>query len=276
MGVVGLLSYYDTPPSWLRATIRSCLKVGMKKLVAVDGAYKTFPEARASSGVQCHKEIERSCRQYGIELVHKVPAEPWSSEIAKRSFMFVQGEKITTEEDWFFVIDDDERVIETVEPRLLGDVAYALLVEPDGSQQPLRCFFRAQRGIQVVHNHFTYMCGTQMLWGGTDGNSGEEEFAYDSNVTLQHLAHKRPPARQQDKIAYYADRDTRRLEHLRCDWCSNYGPGRIPARWQIRNGLPFGYVVGVCPTCEADAVEEGRVAFGKLVGSPDVSAPTLI
>jgi hypothetical protein len=266
--IVGLLSHFAEDPAWLRATIKSCLIVGIKKLVAVDGAYKTFPGALPASPESAHKAIERACKQFDIELIAHVPSEPWESEVAKRDFMFALGEKNCTEQDWYFVIDADERVIGIDgELTLKGDVAFAILKEPDG-QQPIRCFFRAQRGLRVQHNHFTYLCGDQVLWGGPE--EGEEEFAYDSRVTLEHLSHKRPAKRQEDKQAYYDHRDANRLEHLRCDWCGTYTPGRIPARWYLRDGEVRGFVVGCCPDCQPSAVEKGRELFESLTGS-DVS-----
>ena len=267
--ICALLSHYDEDPAWLRATIKSCLKVGVKKLVAVDGAYKTFPGAQAASPERAHKAILRACNEFGIELIPCVPSHPWESEVEKRNFMFQIGERHTTDQDWYFVIDADERVTGIDgELTLEGDVAWAQLVEPHGNQ-PIRCFFRAQRGLSVQHNHFTYLCGDQVLWGGPE--EGEEAFACDSRVTIQHLSHKRPAKRRENKQAYYDHRDANRLEHLRCDWCGTYTPGRIPARWYKRDGEVRGFVVGCCPDCQPAAVEEGRKLYAELSGSERVS-----
>jgi len=255
------------------------LKLKVKKLVAVDGAYALFPEARASSGVIAHRELERCCRQYGIELIHHVPRTVWEgNEVQKRDFMFRLAEKHSTDRDWYFVIDDDERVTEVPRSgaRLLGDVAYAILTEADGSSQPIRCFFRAQRGLAVRHNHFTYVCGDQLLWGGPeDGKNPREAFAVDSGVTMQHLGHKRSDARKDQKVQYYADRDNTRIENLKCAWCDNFTPDRIPAMWQMTDTGPLAYIVGCCSDCEEMATERGRKEFAALVGSTSASVTFL-
>lgn len=266
--ITALLSYYDEPPAALKGCIRSLTKLPVEQLVAVDGAYALYPQGKAASPAASHRAIEAACSHYGIELVHHVPEAVWQGgEVEKRDFMFKLAENHTTGSDWYFVIDADERVDEIDgELNLTGDVAFVLLHEP-GKITPIRTFFRAQRGMGVRYNHYTYMVGDRYLWG-TLGDP--EEPAVDSNVTLQHLDHERPAYRQKPKQEYYRRRDSQKIETFPCHWCRTETRDRIPFIWELRDGAAHGKTVGICDPCRPLGELESKKQLAAVIGSDHV------
>ncbi len=169
-------------------------------------------------------------------------------------------------------MDGDERV-ESIDGalNLQGDVATATLYERlngENKVTPLRMFFRAQRGIHVIENHFTYMVGDKCLWG-TKGNV--EVPAVDSNVIVQHLHHERRLSRKQDAHRYYERRTRKRAERLPCAWCSTYCTERIPFDWHNIDGHVTGVEHGCCDDCRSKALAESEAQFASAVGSARVS-----
>jgi len=105
------LSWFDESPARLAAVTASVARF-CDHVVAVDGAYRLFPQGRASSGVEQSQAIREAAEAAGIGCTIHVPARVWDgNEVAKRGFMFGLAQPLVEpERDWFCVIDSDEVV----------------------------------------------------------------------------------------------------------------------------------------------------------------------
>jgi hypothetical protein len=237
--IVALLSYYQEPDRFLRDCVKSLAKIGVTKLVALDGAYALYPGAKASSPVSNHRAIEKTAAKAGIETHHFVPDEPWSgNEVHKRWTLFDLAEEITDPTDWWFVVDGDEMVTHAPDdlPRRLADTACgaatATLWSAD-EEQPLRMFFRAERGLRPRGNHYTYATEDgRVFWGGY---LAETEPALDLPVKVEHRTFQRPESRRSASLAFYDKRDAKGAETHKCAWCGTGTQVTIPFGWERVN-----------------------------------------
>ena len=108
MRLVGLLSFFDESPDWLYKSVVSLSALPVTDLVALDGPYPLYPSEDDTSPDSNYEAIEAACRDTGIALHYF--SEGRLSEVEKRSRMFEIAEGFTTEDDWYMVIDADERV----------------------------------------------------------------------------------------------------------------------------------------------------------------------
>ncbi len=238
--LVALLSYYSEPDVFLKDMIRSLPKIGVTKLVALDGAYALYPDAKASSPVSNHRAIEKTANRVGIETFHYVPDEPWhENEVGKRWTLMDLAESITTDRDWWFVIDGDEVVTDgpfdlpVVLSGLDTNVATAELWEGDDEQR-LRMFFRAERGLRPRGNHYTYSTEDgRVFWGGY---AQATEAATDLPIRVRHRTLERPQARRAASLEFYDRRDDTGAEVHHCAWCGVETTTTIPFDWSWSTG----------------------------------------
>jgi len=232
MRVHALLNYYDEPPSRLAATIAS-LKGLCDAVVAVDGAYALFPGAlrRPNSGPeQADVIVSVASAQRLAVTLHQRP-DPWfHNEVEKRGFMFALAETVSTEDDWYFLIDADETVSELpgdTRARLeASDLLAAecfmwekdnLRVLPDGTNvgnlgaHRIRRFWRALRGIEVGPAHHQFHAGDTWL-----SDAGRPYLLCDAldlaDVKIEHHNVFRSDERLTNKARYYAKRDSLGIE----------------------------------------------------------------
>lgn len=244
MRLVGLCSFYDESPTWLAAHAAACARL-VDHMVYVDGAYVLYDREGRSSGVEAHDAIARGCYAAGLDYTLHV-AGPWiGNEVEKRAFMFRLAEAITTEEDYYLVVDADT-FLTRGDPQLaradleLGEHdAYnvslverwdwntgqdgALIIPQDGegapglSASPLTCVFRAIRGLTVKGAHYlfgyedpTAKWGFRALWGP----STEYDVAEPGTLQLdfEHWSKFRPADRRNAAQSYYAIRDQHGIE----------------------------------------------------------------
>src|SRR6266498_1360247 len=57
--IIAILSWFDESPSWLSACVASLARAGCSHLVAVDGAYRLYPDGRPHSGIAQQDAITR-------------------------------------------------------------------------------------------------------------------------------------------------------------------------------------------------------------------------
>lgn len=220
MKVIGLLSWYEEPASWLAECVAGLAKV-CDHLVAVDGPYALFPGStrKPASGSEQADTIARAAAGAGIGCTVHVPREPWwGNEVEKRSYMFRLA--MTMAEpgiDWLVRVDADE-VFTQVPPdtrKLLAeadlDVAEVTMWERgDGqdSQFPLRVAFRALPGIRVQQAHYVVTApavdGTPRVLVGNDLVHRAEPALPLWDVRLEHRTGQRPAMRRALKDQYYA------------------------------------------------------------------------
>ena len=219
MKLVGILSWYDEKLSDLVACITSMARAGIDHLVAVDGAYALYPNGSASSHISQHDSIIGACRGLGIGCTLHIPQEVFfGNEIEKRTLCFQLAEQITTEDDWYFIMDADQTVTEAagLRERLEAtdlDVAVVRFYEAGNdpiSGFPVRDLFRAIRGLHLWGSHCTYRTGDgRFLWANVStGREPREEPALDlfPHVAICHAPRNRTRERQTAKDAYYERR----------------------------------------------------------------------
>lgn len=229
MRVVALLNFYDEPPARLAATVASLAPL-CDGVIAVDGAYVMFPGAlrRPSSGPEGLDTIASVARSLGMSVTLHQRSEPWmGNETEKREFMFRLAETETTEDDWLFLIDADEVLVQCpgdIHDQLRGGGPSFLAAEcvmfeqeiertlPGGEvvgwigRHPLRRFWRALRGIEVGPAHHQFRRGND--WLSDAGRPGLLVSALTlHDVVIEHRNVFRSDERLQRKSRYYADRD---------------------------------------------------------------------
>lgn len=211
MRVVGLLSWYEEPASWLAETVASAARL-CDHIIAVDGPYAQFPGAlrKPASGSEQADVIAHAAAGAGIGCTIHTPRAPWwGGEVEKRDWMFRTAELITTDADWLLVIDADE-VLSTVPPDTRDlltqtdlDVAELRIWDRDGSEILDRRLLRALRGLQVEGAHYVWTAPGKVL----RGNQTLQELAPAAplwDVRMEHRYRHRAQDRQADKRDYYA------------------------------------------------------------------------
>lgn len=220
MKLICLLSWYDEQSSWLAELVASMARAGADHVVAVDGAFMLYPEARGHSGSEQAQIVTATAVGAGMGVTVHAPAEPWfGNEVEKRSFLFAAGHLVAEAADWFWVCDSDEVIttaiglrerLETTE----CDVGEVTLTDGEG-QHPIRKLFRAHpAGIRVEGYHARYVDGTgRVLWDNT--RYREEEPALGCwDVKVRHRQRERPAYREANRRECYALRDELGVEHV--------------------------------------------------------------
>ena len=228
MKLVALLAWYDERPDWLMATVESLQLLDVDHLVAVDGAYEHFPDARATSPPGQAEAIRAACSRSGIRCEVHEPLSPWPSEIEKRNYLFRAAEQLAA--DWYFVVDGDEvvRSATGVSAALASTSLDAAAVGFLDARRLrwLRMFFRAIPGLRVDGNHHTYVTPDgRRLWGGHPC----EPALRLHQARVEHR--QRDPDRSARAQAYYRRRDELALEAGRCA-CGAKATHEIPGNWR--------------------------------------------
>lgn len=234
MKIIALMAWYAESPTWLAASVASLSRFA-DHLVIADGAYRLYPDGRPSSGSAEHDAIIKAAEAVGMGITLHIPSQVYEdNEVEKRNLIFRLGEAVATpEEDWYFILDADEVVIEDP-PNLREDLANTSL--DVGSAQMVehidwhrneqmeqvaragfassrtlaesRRFYRAIPGLRCVGNHYTFIAerdGKQLTLRGLD------RFGVDgmvpTGVVLEHRSKQRDLERDHAKRSYYALRD---------------------------------------------------------------------
>jgi hypothetical protein len=221
--IVALLSWYDEDPAWLERCIRSLPQLQVAGLVALDGAYSLYPDAKAYSHPDQAEAIRRATADTGMPLLLDVPHDPWPGEVAKRNHLFRLAEQ--TCPDWYLIIDADEFVTAapTDIPERLAqtpfDVGAVTLREPGHPMGTMIYpthpkFFRAFPGLKAVTNHYTYTAPDgRLLWGNAKTDHLEPRADLTS-ITVEHHNQLRHPDRYKAAKTYYRTRDAQGVEEL--------------------------------------------------------------
>lgn len=240
MSVTAALSWFDESPTWLAATVASCARF-CSRVVAVDGAYELYPDARASSGAEQHEAIVKTAEALGMGVTVHVPGERWrDGEIAKRDFMMRLGSFLSDPGDWLFVIDADEVVTSAPDRDLVEAwleetehrVATVTLGErvdhyergngilptsggPPFAFAPARRLMRCDPTLRVEDTHYRYLVtdeeGASLdLWDVKDAEPAERLDA----IRVEHRNRYRDPHRAGRAKDYYRVREALRIEAL--------------------------------------------------------------
>ncbi len=216
MRLVALLSFFDESPAFLHRLVLSLPLAGIRTLVALDGRYAHYPVAYVVSPAEQTDALKRACDTAGIFLCLHIGPAPWETEMAKRTALFEKGEHVTSERDWYLIVDGDEEIISAPADlhdqleHTVCDVATADLLQ----EIPHLAFpkmFRAVRGLHVKGNHYTYATPDgRYLWG--NGHTTRLEARHPTTMQVRHDERGRTPARRAGQVGYYMRRDHAHLE----------------------------------------------------------------
>lgn len=233
MKVIAMLSWFEERPSWLSATVAS-LRGLCDHIVAVDGAYALFPDARPRSGPEQAEAVIETAHASNIGLTLHRPKHVWrGNEVQKRNHL-VQLAMLEAEPnvDWLFRIDGDETVTDIpfgIHTRLeaetldVGGVTLWTRSHLQGSKAPadiqnrfdtesaergLRFLIRALPGLRVENYHAGYVAAY--------GPPLEELPAADySDLRIEHRHQYRRDDRNKRGQRYYEVRDELGIELAR-------------------------------------------------------------
>lgn len=221
--LVGLVSWFDEQPAWLAELVASLARCGIDHVIAVDGAYALYPQARGSSGTEQAHVVASAAAGAGIGCTVHVPQDRWlANETGKRSFLFRLGHAVATPgEDWLVVADADEvwEPAGSLRSELESadrDVGEVLLYEQDrfsgASSSMIRKCFRAQpSGVRVVGHHARYESGGRVLWDSARP-AVQEPSVWLSGVKVRHRPAERAAYRTERRNSYYRVRSSVNLE----------------------------------------------------------------
>jgi hypothetical protein len=183
--VTAALIWYDENPEDLEACVRGIAEIA-DRLVAVDGAYRRYPDAQVTSPPEQAETIRRVAAEVGLECDVYIPDRLWAGQVEKRSFL-MQRASVGT--DWIAVVDADwvihaDRVRvrrELFRLHELGvDVITVSLFTPKGeaaaatgwhrrmagTRTSVQHFFRPLEGLRVEKMHWWYSAikNGQRVW----------------------------------------------------------------------------------------------------------------
>lgn len=234
--VFALLCFYDEEPEHLHRCVSSLAGLA-DHVVAVDGAYAHYPDAKAASHPSQRFAIVKAAREAGIKRSIHVPPYPWQGgEVEKRAAMFQFARDAgATPADWLLILDGDMHVAKSAGGRealaaVTEDVAEVTIhnVRPDDyvyhTYPRFRSLFRALPGLTVKWTHFLYVApkevGWRYLWHTPSGHIAEHEPAANltEDLTLHHRRLDRTAERDASARTYYQQRDARSLERVPDVW----------------------------------------------------------
>jgi hypothetical protein len=103
MIITAALAWYDEPPALLEACVRGAGEIA-DRIVAVDGAYRRYPDARPASPRKQAETIRRVAAEVGLECDIHVPEQLWAGQVEKRSFLV---RRAAVGSKWLALIDAD-------------------------------------------------------------------------------------------------------------------------------------------------------------------------
>lgn len=289
MTVCALIAFWDEEPAMLDRAIRSCALAGVTHLVACDGAYALYPGGHTSSGHRAHKTIRRAARAHDLPLALYVPDRVWETEMEKRSFMFHLAHEHSPE-GWWIVVDSD---YELMEPRwplpvlldgVTDDVCTATLHTPPGPNgnatfgpplhMSMRVLFRAQPGVTVQGNHYTYVTADgRHLWGNETTTKLQPAHDLTGDVHIQHWTYHRPKRRIGQQFDYYRARDAAGVELGPCQDCGQHlAVFMVPTQLRDLGDKLESLWLPVCGFCEPAALERAKAEAVALGADPRLAA----
>lgn len=221
MRVIGCISFYDENPAWLSACVASLSKC-CDHVVALDGAYRLFPQARAHSGPDQQHAIVATAQALNLGVTYSAPQHVWlNNEVEKRNRLLQLALLEAQPEDWLLIIDADSLVSEVpsdfravLEGSPYPVATYVIQEDfPEGSgKYPARYLYRAEPSLHIGYAHFDYRIiqdGQELcLW-----ENGRLPAAATSLLVL-HRRDKRPKGRNDRAQRYYLLRDNHGIERV--------------------------------------------------------------
>jgi hypothetical protein len=276
-----LLCWFDEHPRFLERAVYTSVRLGVERLVALDGAYKLYPGAQRTSPPEQSRAILRAANALGLDLTFGKP-KLWETELEKREAMIA----LVPEQEWFCWLDADFEVMSN-NPRLperleraeynAADVTIRHLRGPYFPNLPpltdFRLFYRHLPGLHFERNHYTLVAGDgRRLWGNGTHGAIEPGLDLRREVVIAHHTNGRPIERVRRQVAYYKTRDALGIERGPCGRCGVPSIGWAPTNLtDIGNQVEVDWIE-VCDDCAEVIAEENKALREKL----DVELPRLV
>lgn len=157
MIVTAALVWWDERPEDLEACVRGMANIA-DRVLAVDGAYRRYPQATVLSPPEQAETIRRVAAEIGLECDIYEPSELWAGQVEKRSFTLRRAAK---DSDWIAVVDADwvirtkrrfaRAALEAVKPDV--DVVSVKMFTPRSGMPFATSWHRKQAGRRFVIPH---------------------------------------------------------------------------------------------------------------------------
>lgn len=224
--IVACLIWYDENPRDLH---EMCLSLAgfVDGMVALDGAFETFPHKTAWSPHVQWDGLLQGCAAAGIELHGYQPVIASGNEVEKRNRSLWLASVL--QPDWVVAVDADMR-LESGAPAALPVLAKSKLsvAETLTAGSPLRNMFRWTPTLRYVNSHYTLIDGDSLIAWPRVIEAGRSSTAQDNPLgqkqqvealdlsALVRFAHveRRDPERRARQNAWYTKRDAAGLERL--------------------------------------------------------------
>jgi hypothetical protein len=157
--ITAALVWYDENPEDLELCVRGIAEIA-DRIVAVDGAYRRYPDAHIASPPEQAETIRRVAAETGLECDIYIPDRLWAGQIEKRSFILKRAWAGT---DWIAIVDTDwiihaDRAAARRELELWYrrgvDVITVSLFTPNGDSAPPTNWHRRMAGTREQIQHF--------------------------------------------------------------------------------------------------------------------------
>ena len=106
MKVTAALCWYDESPAILARCVRSCATVA-DRIVAYDGAYARWPNAKVRSNAKQATAIRNAAEKAGLECEIVIPKRLWAGQVEKRAALMAQAAEGS---DWVLFVDADHEL----------------------------------------------------------------------------------------------------------------------------------------------------------------------
>jgi hypothetical protein len=157
MIVTAALIWYDEHPEDLAACIRGMASIA-DRVVAVDGAYARYPDARVTSPPEQVEAIADTAASVGLDCSVHIPDRLWAGQVEKRSFLLAEAAKgsdwiAIADADWIIHGDRDAARAEVAGYRSAIDVVSVSFYTPSSDTPPATGWHRGVSGTRTDMAH---------------------------------------------------------------------------------------------------------------------------
>lgn len=225
MHLIGLLAWYEEKPEHLARTVSSLARIGATHVVAIDGAYMLYPDARPHSRPGQAEIITSTAQGAGLGVTIVLPTQTWLTQADKRTALFDYARLVgdNAGNDWGLVIDADEYVATDFDLKgflseQTRDVCEVRTELDEGDSNYTRRLFRITPTLRVEGSHDTYVDNTL---GSVRYLKAPNRSNYDlvpsvdtrgDIVTVIHERASRSHGRNRSRQDYYDNRAVSPLE----------------------------------------------------------------
>ncbi len=157
MNIVGLLAWYDESPEMLATCVSGFARV-CDQIVAVDGAYALYPQAKPRSHPVQASTILHAAESAGVGcLIHRPREVFYGNEVEKRNLSLNFARSF--EPDWVLVFDADFQVAECHPDILRSDLSEtdwsvaSYELRDEWGTQPFRGIYRMDGALSYGPSH---------------------------------------------------------------------------------------------------------------------------